>query len=131
MKVEPIDTPAAGTWARDCELISLYYDDKGFRISYRREEDDTYWSMKCDGITAYKVISEELSRKGYLINLPFEGAFFEIFDSPWIDELGGGGSRILNQSRHYVLKFYDETVELIAQKLIFEQLKEKPENSPY
>jgi hypothetical protein len=54
MKVEKVDTPAAGTWARDCELLCLS-DCKGFKISYHRDEDDTYWSLQCKGIVAYKV----------------------------------------------------------------------------
>ena len=122
---EKIDTPAAGTWARDCELICLS-DCKGFRLSYHKDEDDTYWSMQCEGIVAYKVLGEEFSRTGYLINLPVDGAFFEILDSPWIREFGQGQARILDKCKHYVLRFYDETIEIIAQKIIFEQLKEKP-----
>ena len=35
-------------------------------------------------------------------------------------------TRILDKCKHYVLRFYDETVEIIAQKFAFEQLKEKP-----
>jgi hypothetical protein len=125
MKIEKINTPAAGTWSRDCELICLS-DCKGFRLSYHRDEDDTYWSMKCEGIVAYKVIGEEFSTTGYLIDLPVEGSFFEILDSPWIHEFGEERSRILDKCKHYVLQFYDGTVEIIAQNYVFEQLKEKP-----
>lgn len=130
MRIKLIDTPAAGTWARDCELIDLNLDKHGFKISYYRDEDNTYWIMR-SSITAFKLTSEELSTRGYLINLIVDGAFFEILDSPWIEELGGENSRILVGCRHFVLKFYDETLEIIAQKLEFEQLKEKPDNSPY
>jgi hypothetical protein len=134
MKVIPIDTPGTGTWARDCELICLsdsYLSDcKGFRVSYRRDEDDTYWMMHCETITAYKVISEELSTTGYLINLPADGAFYEILDSPWLAELGNK-DRILSGYRHFVLQFYEETIEVIAKHLYFEQLKDKPEKSLY
>ena len=125
MKIEKIDTPAAGTWARDCELLFLS-QHKGFKLSYHRDEDDTYWNLKCARIVAYKVINEEFSRYGYLINLPTEGAFFEILDSPWIREFGREEARILDKCKHYVLRFYDETIEIIAQEFIFEQLEEKP-----
>jgi hypothetical protein len=67
MKIEKIDIAAAGTWARDCELLCLS-DCKGFKISYHRDEDDTYWSLQCKGIVAYKVMGEEFSTTGYLIN---------------------------------------------------------------
>jgi len=125
MKVEKINTPAAGTWSRDCELIHLI-DHKGLKITYHRDEDDTYWCVHCESIVAYKVISEEFSISGYLINMPIDGAFFEILDSPWIREFGPEQGEILNKCKHYVLEFYDETIEIIAQDFIFEQLKEKP-----
>ena len=125
MKVEKLDTPAAGTWARDCELLCLS-DCKGFKISYHTDEDDTHWSLQCKGIVAYKVISEEFSAIGYLLNLPAEGAFFQILDSPWIREFGQERARILDKCKHYVLRFYDETVEIIAQDFMFEQFKERP-----
>ncbi len=125
MKIEKVDTPAAGTWARDCELLCLS-DCKGFKIRYHRDEDDTYWSLQCKGIVAYKVMGEEFSTTGYLIKLPVDGAFFEILDSPWIREFGQERSRILDKCKHYVLRFYDETIEIIAQDFVFEQLKEKP-----
>ena len=125
MKIEKIDIQAAGTWARDCELLCLS-DCKGFKLSYHRDEDDTYWSLQCKGIVAYKVFGEEFSRASYLINLPSDGAFFEILDSPWIHEFGREQARILDKCKHYVLRFYDETIEIIAQDFVFEKLKEKP-----
>lgn len=125
MKIEKIDTPAAGTWSRDCELIYLV-QHKGLKISYHRDEDDTYWNIHCERIVAYKIINEEFSRTSYLINLPVDGAFFEILDSPWIREFGQEEDNILDKCKHYVLRFYDETIEIIAQDFIFEKLKEKP-----
>src|ERR1700722_6762678 len=125
MKIKIIDSPAAGTWARDCELISLINDKKnGFILKYRRDSNDTYWILKCEIRPAYKVVGEEFFRVGYLRNLPKDGAFFEIYDSPWINELREFQSRIPLDCKHYVLQFYDETVEIIASKFIFEQTNE-------
>lgn len=125
MKFEELKIPAAGTWSRDCELISFIYD-KEFSLTYRKEEDNTYWSLKCELIVAWKVISQEFSFSGYLFNTPVEGAFYEVVDSPWIEEFGTSQAHILTKCKHYILRFYDETVEIIAQKFIFEQLNEKP-----
>ena len=125
MKINKIDTPAAGAWARDCELLRLA-QHKGLKVSYHRDEDDTYWSLQCYRIVAYKVTNEEFSRDDYLINLPTEGAFFEILDPPWISEFVRENARILDKCKHYILRFYDETIEIIAQDFIFEKLKEKP-----
>ena len=124
MQVKKINSSAAGTWARDCELIHLT-QHKQLKINYHRDEDDTYWNIKCEEIVAYKVISEEFSTSGYLINLPTDGAFFEVLDSPWISEFGKEQSEILNKCKHCIFQFYDETVEIIAQNFIFEQLEEK------
>jgi len=125
MKIKKINTPAAGTWARDCELLNLSLHE-GLNITYHRDEDDTYWWLHCERIVAYKLINEQFSTSGYLIHLPIDGAFFEILDSPWILEFGPEPEEILNQCKHYILKFYDETIEIIAQYFVFEQLKEKP-----
>ncbi len=125
MKIKIIDIPAAGTWARDCELISLVNDkNNGFILKYHKDSDDTNWSLKCEVRPAYKVVGEEFFRVGYLRNLPVEGGFFEIVNSPWINELGEFQSRIPENCKHYVLQFYDETIEIVASKFIFEQLKE-------
>ncbi len=125
MKIRKIDTPAAGKWARDCELLCLT-DCKKFKIYYHRNEDDTYWSLECKLIISYKITSEEFSMAGYLANLPADGAFFEILDSPWVREFGPERPEVLAKCKHYVLEFYDEIIEIIAQQFIFEQLKEKP-----
>jgi hypothetical protein len=52
-------------------------DCRGFKIIYRREEDDTYWKLRCEGVIAYNFITEELSTVGYLIKVPIEGAFLK------------------------------------------------------
>jgi hypothetical protein len=126
MKIQKVDIPAAGTWSRDCELLCLQDSYKAFWIIYHKDEDDTYWRLRCKGVVTYKVVAEEFSTKGYLINIPVEGAFFEILDSPWISEFGPDESRILDKCKHYVLQFYDETIEIIARDFIFEKLEEKP-----
>ena len=95
---------------------------EGFKITYRREEDDTYWSLQCKYIISYKVISEEFSVVGYLMKLPSDGAFFEILDSPWVLEFGREQADILDKCKHYVLRFYDHTIEIIAREFIFEQI---------
>jgi len=124
MKIKIIDSPASGIWARDCELISLINDKtSGFILKYHKESNDTYWNLISEIRPAYKVVGEEFFRVGYLRNLPREGSFFEVLDSPWIKELGEFGNRMPVDCKHYVLQFYDETVEIIASKFIFEPLK--------
>lgn len=125
MKIKALTFLGTGTGARDCELICLS-DYKDFKINYHRDKDSTYWSLRCKGVVAYKVISEEFSLTGYLLDIPIKGAFFEILDSPWINEFGSEKAKTLDRCKHYVLRFYDETIEIIAREFIFEKLTEKP-----
>lgn len=123
MQVRKLEIPGAGTWARDCELLYFCIYEE-FKLEYRREEDDTYWCMKCERIAACKILDEEFSLTGYLIKLPDDGAFFEIWDSPWLHELEK--HRPLNDCKHYVLRFYDCIIEIIAQAFTFKKLDERP-----
>ncbi len=75
MKITSINIPAAGTWAKDCELLSLS-DCRGFTLNYRKDEDNTFWSMRHQGIIAYKVISEEFARNGYFDKTTYKWFFF-------------------------------------------------------
>jgi len=125
MKFKPMNIPAAGTWARDGELISIS-NYNGLTIAYHNDENDSYWSIQCEVILGYKVISYDFSRVGYLENLPTEGTFFEIIDSPWIKEFEPYKLEFLDKCKHYIFRFYDHTIEVIAQIFTFEQLKEKP-----
>lgn len=124
MKIEPLNIPAA--CAIGFKLISLNWDRKGFRINYR-SKDGIYWILRCELIIAYKVTVKEIARNEYLMNLPIEGAFFEILDSPWIAEFGQEKLGILDRCKHYVLKFNNKIIEIIAQKFIFEESIENPE----
>lgn len=123
MKIQNINAPGAGSWARDCELISCKIE-KGLIIHYHKDEDDTFWSISCEGLIAFKFTAEELSTAGYLVNLPTDGAFFEVIDSPWISEFEFN-ARLIQDCKHYIFEFYDETLEIIAKQVIFNKIESK------
>ncbi|MEL7432197.1 MAG: hypothetical protein AAGI90_06725 [Chlamydiota bacterium] len=125
MKTRKIKIAGAESSTRDCKRLCLVHY-KELKINYHRGRDDTYWRLQCERIIAYKVTSKEFSRGNYLKHMPIEEGFFEVLDSPWMSEFGKEENKILDKCKHYVLLFYDETVEIIAQKFAFEQLKEKP-----
>ncbi len=124
MKIKTIDIPAAGKWARDFELMSLS-DEKSFTLYYHKAEDNTYWKLGCSLVIAYQVTDSEFVLGNYLLELPEEGVFVEITDSPWISEFGSYDAKILDKCKHYVFRFSDETVEVIAQRYSFEKLDER------
>lgn len=126
MKVQELDNPAAGTWSRDCELIHFSLQDD-MQLLYYKDEDRTHWEVEIWGIIAYKYICEEFSNVGYLEKLPVEGAFYEILDSPWVEEFEVFlENNKYGEIKHFVLQFYDETLEFLAQTLIFKPVKERP-----
>lgn len=125
MRVKTIDIPTAGASARACQLISLN-DDEGLMLNYCIDEDNGYWRLQCRLIVAYEVVGNEYAMKDYLLKLPDKGIFFEILDSPWISKFGDYKAEILAQCKHYVFRFYNETIEIIAQNFYFEKLNEKP-----
>lgn len=109
MKIKKIKIAAAGAWARDCELLCLA-QHKGLKINYHRDGDDTYWKLQCERIIAYQVISEEFSRNDYLINMPVEGAFFEILDSPSANTNFSGKDRKKLVTLHHVARKIGATI---------------------
>lgn len=127
MKIEPLNIPAA--CAKGFELISINLDRKGFRIDYR-SKDEIYWILRCEHMIAYKVVGKEISENKYLMSLPLEGTFFEILDSPWIAEFGPDKPGILERCKHYVLKFGNKIIEIIAQKFTFDECVEKSQINP-
>lgn len=65
---------------------------------------------------ALKITSEEFTADKCLRSLPVDAAFFEIDDSPWINELMYTKKDILKKCKHFVFCFYDETIEIIAKE---------------
>jgi hypothetical protein len=123
MNVQILNIPAAGESSRDCELI-CFLNFREYILNYHKDSDHTYWNVSWEGMVAYKVISEEFALGGYLMNLPKEGAFYEVTDSPWIAEFNN--YKDISKCKHYIFRFYDETIELIARKVTFTKLEGKP-----
>ena len=123
MRIIDIKSPASGTWHRDCELLSVK-SGGGLELLVYKEGDNTKWRIMFSGIVAYKVTSEEFSVVGVLGELPNEGGFYEIFDSPWIAEYGDYRKDILKERHHYVYCCYDEIIEVIAKDFKVEQFIE-------
>lgn len=126
MKVINLDIPAAGTWKRDCELTDIQIKPSIF-LKFNKESDDTVWKIGFNDFIAIKINSEEFTADECLRNLPAKGSFFEIRSSPWLESLLKHTQRdILKKCKHFVFQFYDETIEIIAQNFVLEQLKDKP-----
>jgi hypothetical protein len=119
MKYITLDIPPAGSWKRDCELV--HFNFRPLWLEILKESDETKWKIKFNGLVAFKITSEEFTI--HLKNTPKNGSFYLIEDSFWISDLNKTNSSILEKCKHYVLFFYDETLEVIAQDLVYEKIK--------
>jgi len=91
--------------------------------------DETWYpiGVYVDSGAAYTLLHADIARGagfayrgGSLIEkLPHPGGFFEVLDSPWIQELGKGEVHFLGQSRHFVVCCYDEILEVVAWEAAF------------
>lgn len=121
MKFIKMQNSGCGDWSRDCDLKQLDPLLSNFSLEYERDSDLTKWKLSFEDVAAYRMTSEEFSRTGNLAGLPIEGAFFEIDESEWINNLTGSDNSF--KLKHYVFCFYDEVVEVAAKNAIIEELK--------
>ena len=123
MKFIPLLILPSGSWIRDCELYDFHKYPR-LSLEFNKESDNTKWEIYFEDYIAFKVTSHEFSF--HLISLdqmPDQGAFFYIDDSPWLNELKKvDRPEILDYCKHYVLFFYDEVIEVISNQLKFKKI---------
>ena len=74
--------------------------------------------MTFTSVQAFRVTTEECAWH-ILEKIPHSGGFFEVLDSPWVQELDKGEVHFLGKSRHFVVCCYDEIVEVVAWEATF------------
>ena len=125
MDIITIENSASGTWHRDAELLAIK-SHTGLELIVEKDSDNKKWRIVFNGIIAYKVTCEEFY-VGILDQLPIDGGFFEIKDSPWIAEYGDYRSDILSERHHFVYCCYDEAIEVIAKDFTVTEVKDGEE----
>lgn len=120
MKIVKIDNVAAGTWHRDCELITFVYQLSDFQFEFEKDSDTKKWKVLFKNTVSYKVTSEEFIGVGGLANLPNGGSFFEVKDSAWVNEITDGDQSL--KLKHFIFCFYEEIIEVLAEELSFQDL---------
>jgi hypothetical protein len=93
-------------------LIKLELGADGLRLLLSEDETDQLWRVVFEDFQAVRVTSEESS--GIRQELPTDGGFFEVQESPWILELGRINASLVSFARHFVICCYDETIEIIG-----------------
>lgn len=118
MEIVKIDTAAAGTWHRDCELISLDHQLSDFQLVFVKDSDSKKWKVLFKNPVSFKVTSEEFIGVGVLAKLPNDGSFFEVKESEWVEEIADGDQSL--NYKHFIFCFYEEVIEILAEDLSFE-----------
>jgi hypothetical protein len=118
MKFLILDIPPAGSWKRDCELTSFNLYPLSLEIL--KESDDSKWKISFDGFIAFKVTAEEFTI--HLKNVPTDGSFYLAKESVWLEDLRKTDPNILEKCNHYILFLYDEVIEVISKKIIYDKI---------
>ena len=123
MNVLKLDTPVKAPWCRSLELQSITYKTDSIALRVSEDCEDPGWKnwlIRFDNIQGLKVTTEEsdfeISNK-----INEEGAFFEFKRSKWLYSLGLDKVHYMAKSRHFVVRCYDEVVEVAAWKIDFVQ----------
>lgn len=107
------DVPIKASWYRATELMEVRFDRTGLHLVIIEEESECEWSVHFKNVQAFRSTTEECV-VNLIDQLPREGGFFIVENSPWVAELGRGRVIFLEQSRHFVVACYDEVVEVVA-----------------
>ncbi len=121
MKPILLTIPPAGIWKRDCELLDfrlmpiLYFD-------FTKDSNQSKWRIEFTEYISFKITSEEFLIHLQKIDFPVGGSFYLIENSSWVAELGKIPHPATAKIKHYVLFFYDEVIEVIAEEMKYTEL---------
>ncbi len=118
MHLIPWSVPMKAQAPRANDLQGLQFERQGLSLRLTEDETEQTWLVTFTSVQAFRVTTEECAWH-ILAQLPHPGGFFEILDSPWVQELGKGEVHFLGQSRHFVVCCYDEIVEVVAWEAAF------------
>jgi hypothetical protein len=108
------DVPIPGEWTRANELVGLAFSRTDELVLRLLEGDSRRrWTVAFGGVWSFRVVSEEASG-GLVPDLPVSGAFLEALDSPTLEVVGAVIRPRADKPRHFVIRLYDEVVEVIA-----------------
>lgn len=114
----PWPVPMKAQAPRASDLQGLQFERQGLSLRLTKDETEQTWLVTFTSVQAFRVTTEACAWH-ILEKLPHPGGFFEILDSPWVQELGKGDVHFLDNSRHFVVCCYDEIVEVVAWEAAF------------
>lgn len=121
MTVKVWNLPIKANWHRATTLRGVTFGGDGLALRLVEEVTQKEWHLRFPEVQAFKCTTEE-SAAVVLGALPSNGAFYEVVDSAWLQELGLGRLEYLSDAKHYIICCYDEVVEVVATNHVIEPL---------
>ena len=112
MSIIKWDVPVVASHRRSVELISLDYRPSQVSLVLAEEDSTRRWLADFRSVQAMKTVTWECA--GHTLSGAPEGSFFEILESPMLEELGLARHEFLKKSRHFVLSTYDDILHVVA-----------------
>ena len=123
MQIKELSGAFSGISHRDCDLLEVKGPLAELELKYEIESDGSQWKIRFGDTYACRIVSEELVNNHLLSITTKSCSFYEIDSSQWINEFEKNSGRDMAKAQHFVLFFYDEIIEIIADTLIPEQQK--------
>lgn len=130
MRIIQWHVPIKASSARANDLKELRFDRNGLALTLIEEDTEQVWVVTFKPVQAFRVTTEECASI-IADSISEAGGFFEVLDSPWMQELGKDEVQFLEKSRHFVVCCYDEILEVIAwesEQTLLSQRSGRPEN---
>ncbi len=118
MDIAAWEVPINATWQKSNVLIDLAYGEDGLEIVLLEQESRQRWVMHFEEILAFKVITDEWS-KWSAEQIPADGGFFEMIDSPWLAALGLTDTSLEDTPHHFLICCQRELIEVAARECRF------------
>ena len=118
MNVQSWQVPIKATWHRSNTLVELAYDLDGVELVLIEEETRQRWHIEFLEVAGVKVITEDYMEWS-IVQVPPDGGFFIMTESPWIAALGLTETSDQDTPHHYLICCRSELIEIIAHEVTF------------
>jgi hypothetical protein len=102
-------------------LAAVTYTPEGVVVSVREDDPRTRWRYKFANVQAVRITTSDcFDYTGVLIDNKLSRRLVEIVGSGWLKQLSAelrehdAGSTSMEKSRHFVLAFHDQVIEIAA-----------------
>lgn len=121
MKLEELLGAYSGKSHRDCDLLEFKGPLSKLELKYEKESDGSQWKIAFGDAYACRIVSEELVSSHLLSITLKQCSFYVMTSSEWIKEFRKVSGKAMGNAQHFILFFYDEVIEIIAETLIPEK----------